>query len=47
MPVIVTGRFRMPDIAEEALTAGQADLIGVGRALLADPEWATKVREGL
>ena len=44
--MIVTGRFRMPDVAEDTLAAGQADLIGIGRALLADPEWATKVREG-
>jgi 2,4-dienoyl-CoA reductase (NADPH2) len=46
VPVIVTGRFRMPDVAEEALASGQADFIGFGRALLADPEWARKVREG-
>lgn len=46
VPVIVAGRFRMPGVAEQVLAAGQADFIGLGRALLADPAWVTKVREG-
>jgi 2,4-dienoyl-CoA reductase (NADPH2) len=46
VPVIAAGRFRLPDLAERALAAGQADFIGVGRALLADPEWAAKARSG-
>lgn len=31
---------------ERLLEAGEFDLIAVGRALLADPEWADKVRDG-
>ncbi|QGZ96141.1 NADH:flavin oxidoreductase [Terricaulis silvestris] len=31
---------------EELLEGGEFDLIAVGRALLADPEWALKVKEG-
>ncbi len=31
---------------EELLAQGEFDLIAVGRALLADPEWALKVKEG-
>ena len=31
---------------EELLEAGEFDLIAVGRALLADAEWARKVKEG-
>lgn len=31
---------------EELLEAGEFDLIAVGRALLADPEWVQKVKEG-
>jgi 2,4-dienoyl-CoA reductase-like NADH-dependent reductase (Old Yellow Enzyme family) len=31
---------------EELLAHGEFDLIAVGRALLADPEWALKVKEG-
>lgn len=46
VPVIAAGRFRLPDLAERALAAGQADFIGVGRALLADPDWAAKARSG-
>jgi 2,4-dienoyl-CoA reductase-like NADH-dependent reductase (Old Yellow Enzyme family) len=30
----------------EMLTRGDFDLVAVGRAMLADPGWAIKVREG-
>ncbi len=46
VPVIVAGRFRVPAMAEDVLASGEADLIGLGRALLADPEWSLKAREG-
>ena len=46
VPVMVAGRFRLPDVAEQALAAGQADFICFGRALLVDPAWPTKAREG-
>jgi 2,4-dienoyl-CoA reductase-like NADH-dependent reductase (Old Yellow Enzyme family) len=46
VPVMVAGRFRLPDLAEETLAAGQADFIAFGRAMLADAEWVTKVRDG-
>ena len=46
VPVIVAGRFRLPDLAEQALAAGRVDFVAFGRAMLADPEWATKAREG-
>lgn len=46
VPVIVAGRFRHPDLAEQALAAGQADFIAFGRAMLVDPEFATKARDG-
>jgi 2,4-dienoyl-CoA reductase-like NADH-dependent reductase (Old Yellow Enzyme family) len=46
VPVIVAGRIRLPDLAERALAAGQADFVAVGRGLLADPEWAEKARTG-
>lgn len=44
LPVIVAGRIRTPSIAREALESQQTDLIGLGRALLADPDWVQKVR---
>jgi 2,4-dienoyl-CoA reductase (NADPH2) len=46
IPVIATGRIRHPDLAERALETGQADFIGIGRGLLADPEWVAKARAG-
>jgi 2,4-dienoyl-CoA reductase (NADPH2) len=46
VPVIVAGRFRTPAAAEDVLASGQADFIGLGRALLADPEWSLKARDG-
>ncbi len=46
VPVIVAGRIRMPYLAREALAAGEADLIGLGRPFLADPDWARKAQAG-
>ncbi|SNS08509.1 2,4-dienoyl-CoA reductase [Sphingomonas laterariae] len=34
------------DEVERRLDAGEFDLVAVGRALLADPDWANKVRDG-
>lgn len=44
VPVIV-GNSMTPDIAREAVEGGMADLIGLGRPLIADPEWPNKVSE--
>jgi 2,4-dienoyl-CoA reductase-like NADH-dependent reductase (Old Yellow Enzyme family) len=44
--VVTTGKIRSPRQAEEILRSGAADLIGMARALLADPDWPRKVREG-
>ncbi|WP_422368613.1 FAD-dependent oxidoreductase [Pelagibius sp.] len=46
VPVIAVGRLHAPDLAESTLRAGQADMIALGRALLADPEWVNKLRDG-
>lgn len=46
LPVIVAGRIRSPSVAREALEAGQTDLIGLGRPLLADPDWVRKTEAG-
>lgn len=46
LPVIVAGRIRTPDVAREALAAGQTDLIGLGRPFLADPDWVRKTEAG-
>jgi len=46
IPVIVAGKLGYPDLAEKVLQQGKADFIGLGRYLLADPEWPNKVKEG-
>ncbi len=43
VPVIVTGGIKKTEFAERVLLNGEADLIGIGRALLEDPEWAKKI----
>jgi dimethylglycine catabolism A len=45
-PVIVTGRIVTPSQAEEVLQSGAADLVGMTRALIADPELPRKARDG-
>jgi len=45
-PVISMGNYRDPQIAEDVLARGDADLIGIGRGLIADPEWCDKARTG-
>ncbi|QAA34262.1 FAD-dependent oxidoreductase [Clostridium manihotivorum] len=40
---ITTGNIRRPEVAERLLAEGHADLIGIGRGLIADPNWVKKV----
>ncbi len=46
VPIIVVGRINDPLFAESILQKNQADLVSLGRALLADPEFANKAAEG-
>ena len=45
-PCIAVGNIRHPQIAEEILAKGDADFIGMGRGLIAEPEWVNKVEYG-
>ncbi|WP_243129555.1 NADH:flavin oxidoreductase, partial [Clostridium sp. HBUAS56017] len=45
-PVITTGNIRNPQVADDILKEGKADLIGMGRGLIAEPNWANKVQSG-
>jgi hypothetical protein len=45
-PVVATGKIRTPELAEAVLQRGQADLVGMARAMLADPDWVVKVAAG-
>jgi len=46
IPVAVAGRMNDPWLAEETLASGKADLIAIGRGLLADPELPNKLSRG-
>ncbi len=46
LPVIAVGRIHDPALAMHAIESGKADLVALGRQLIADPEWPRKVREG-
>lgn len=45
IPVIGVGRINTPEVAEEILAQGRADMVAIGRQLIADPFWPKKVRE--
>ena len=46
LPTVYAGRVVHPQIAEAILSAGQADLVGMARALMADPRLVEKTRTG-
>jgi 2,4-dienoyl-CoA reductase-like NADH-dependent reductase (Old Yellow Enzyme family) len=46
VPVIAVGHLDILERALEVLREGRADLVAVGRGLIADPDWAIKVKEG-
>ena len=45
-PVFVAGRINQPQIAEQVLASGQADLCGMTRAQICDPAMAGKAEAG-
>ena len=46
VPIMAVGRINDPLLAEEIIKTGKADLVCIGRGLLADPEMPNKAREG-
>jgi 2,4-dienoyl-CoA reductase-like NADH-dependent reductase (Old Yellow Enzyme family)/thioredoxin reductase len=46
IPVIAVAKIRTPELAEKLLKNKTADLIGIGRPLLADPAWPNKAKSG-
>ena len=46
IPVCASNRINTPELAEEILAAGEADLVSMARPLLADPEFANKTAAG-
>ncbi|GGB44070.1 2,4-dienoyl-CoA reductase [Flexivirga endophytica] len=45
VPVVASNRINTPEVAEEILAGGQADLVSMARPLLADPDFVRKARE--
>lgn len=45
VPVFTCGRINQPQEAERAIESGQADMIGMVRAFITDPEFVTKAKE--
>jgi 2,4-dienoyl-CoA reductase (NADPH2) len=46
LPMITSNRINMPQVAEQVLTDGLADITSMGRPMLADPEFARKAHDG-
>jgi 2,4-dienoyl-CoA reductase-like NADH-dependent reductase (Old Yellow Enzyme family) len=46
LPVFVAGRINQPQVAEAILTQGLADMCGMTRATISDPDMPNKAREG-
>lgn len=45
IPVIVCGRMHSPELCENTLAEGKADGVVIGRAMLADPDFAIKAKK--
>jgi len=45
-PIVTAGKIRTPKQAEQILQGDRADFIGLCRALLCDPDWPQKAKEG-
>ncbi|MFZ5631980.1 MAG: FAD-dependent oxidoreductase [Bacillota bacterium] len=46
VPVIASNRINDPRVAEQILKNGQADMVNIGRPLIADPEFPNKAASG-
>lgn len=45
IPVITSNRINMPQVAEEVLARGDADMVSMARPFLADPEFVLKAQQ--
>ena len=46
IPVVASNRINTPELAEDILASGEADMISMARPFLADPHFVKKAREG-
>ncbi len=47
VPAMPVGRMEFPELAEAAVSSGQADLVALARGLLRDPHWALNAQRAL
>ncbi len=46
VPLVTSNRINRPEVAEEVLAAGDADLVSMARPFLADPDFMNKAQQG-
>jgi 2,4-dienoyl-CoA reductase-like NADH-dependent reductase (Old Yellow Enzyme family)/thioredoxin reductase len=46
IPVMAVAKIRQPEMAEKIIKSKSADMVAIGRSLLADPEWPNKAKAG-
>lgn len=46
IPVFTNGGYKDPEHVEQDIADGKADVIGLGRPLICDPDWVNKARKG-
>ncbi|MCE3002886.1 MAG: NADPH-dependent 2,4-dienoyl-CoA reductase, partial [Xanthomonadaceae bacterium] len=46
IPLVTTNRINMPEVAEQIIASGAADMVSMARPLLADAEWVNKAAAG-
>jgi 2,4-dienoyl-CoA reductase-like NADH-dependent reductase (Old Yellow Enzyme family)/thioredoxin reductase len=45
IPVVTVGQYHSPEIVEDVIAKGDADMVALGRALIADPEFPNKMAD--
>ncbi len=46
VPLVTSNRINMPEVAEQVLADGCADMVSMARPFLADPDWVAKAEQG-
>ncbi|MGY0065696.1 FAD-dependent oxidoreductase [Streptomyces sp. QTS137] len=46
VPLVTTNRINTPELAEQLLTEGHADMVSMARPMLADPDFVAKAADG-
>lgn len=46
VPVVAVGQYHTPELVEDVIASGDADMVALGRALIVDPQFANKMADG-